>query len=150
MASGQDDNAEAKGSFWPRRGHEISGGASVTARSAEDLFRTLALAVRAGDVEAFGAQYEDDAVLAEPGRAVRGATAIADLLRGFLAAEPRFELLGHRVIEAGDVALIHASWRLHLHGTIEEVRPTLLARRQVDGSWKVVIDSPAGCRVDGG
>ena len=122
----------------------------MTARNAEDLFQNLARAIRAGDVDAFGAQYEDDAVLAEPGRAVRGATTIADLLRGFLAAKPRFELLGHRVIEAGDVALIHASWRLHLQGDSEEVRPTLLARRQVDGSWKVVIDSPAGCGVDGG
>lgn len=69
------------------------------------------------------------------------------MLTGFLSRRPHFVLRDSEVVEAGDVALIRSQFTAtttDAAGKREEmqVAPTLVARRQPEGHWLVVIDRP--------
>ena len=104
--------------------------------------------LNAGDVEAVVGLYEPDgAVSPDPSKTVRGREAIRAMVTGFLAQELKFVLQDSEVVEVGDVALIRAQWTVRTtdaDGNSQDMKiaPTLVARRQAEGHWLVVIDRP--------
>jgi ketosteroid isomerase-like protein len=126
----------------------------MPAQSPKELHEMFAKAMSAADAEALLALYEQDAALVPPGSgpsdAVRGENAMRGLLSSFTAMNPSMTM-ETEAIEAGDLALLFGSWTLSatgpdggkitMTGTSAEV-----ARRQPDGSWRLVIDHPTGVK----
>ena len=119
------------------------------ARTPEDVHRLWTDYFIAGDLEGLLALYEPDATLAaQPGASVSGLVAIREVLAGFIAARRTFEIEIGRALQSGDIALLSSSWKLEgeRRGAPYESRGRTadVVRRQPDGSWKYVIDSPFG------
>jgi uncharacterized protein (TIGR02246 family) len=112
--------------------------------------RCSSKALNAGDVDALLALYEPTATFTvEPGTIVSGTAAIREALVGFLALKPSISLKPKVIGNAGDVALVSSTWVLE--GTGPDGKPVELTgtsaevvRRQADGTWKFVVDSPWG------
>jgi uncharacterized protein (TIGR02246 family) len=123
----------------------------MAARRPEELDALFAQALNAGDLDALMALYEPNAALApQPGQVVTGAQNIREALRGFIAIKPTLTMLETKTImQTGEIALNSAKW--HLTGTGPDGSPVAMdghsaevARRQADGTWRMVIDSPWG------
>ena len=122
----------------------------MSARSPESLGDLFAQALNAGNLEALMALYEADATLSpQPGQIATGSKAIREALSGFLAMKPTISMKSRVLAAAGDVALTSAKWELtgmgpdgdRLTMTGESIE---VARRQRDGSWLFLIDTPWG------
>jgi ketosteroid isomerase-like protein len=122
----------------------------MPARSPEDLDRLFESAMNAGDLDALVALYEPRATLSpEPGTVVTGTPALREALGGFVAAKPRITLKPRLVAQSGDIALTTSRWTLSGHGPDGKPmemqgQSAEVARRQPDGTWLFVIDSPWG------
>ncbi len=119
------------------------------ARTPEELHRLWADYFVAGDLDGLLSLYEPEAALvAQTGAFVTGRHAIREVLARFLALRRTFEIEIGRAIRSGDIALLASSWKLEgeLRGEPYETtgRTADVARRQPDGSWLLVIDSPYG------
>jgi ketosteroid isomerase-like protein len=119
------------------------------ARTPEDVHRLWTDYFVAGDLEGLLSLYEPDATLAvQPGASVSGRVAIREVLAGFLAVRRKFEIEFGRALQSGDIALLSSTWKLEgeQRGAPYESsgRTADVVRRQPDGSWKYVIDSPFG------
>lgn len=120
----------------------------MAARRPEEVDQLFARAFSAGDLEALVALYEPAAVLVpQAGQAAAGREAIRGALQGLLTlcGELRHEVKS--VVETGDLALVRSDWSLV--GTAPGGCPLSLSsrasevvRRQPDGTWLYVIDSP--------
>ena len=121
----------------------------MPARTPDDLHQLFLTRINAGDAEAVAALYEEDAILAaDPQKVVRGRAAILDGLKNFLAIRPRMVLNAGRVLRNGSVAILYSDWTISAtkpDGSLlsVDVRPTVVAREQPDGTWLVVIDDPS-------
>jgi enoyl-CoA hydratase len=114
----------------------------------EELGRLFAERASAGDLDGMMALYEHDAAFVGPdGVAAAGRAAIRERLEGLLALAPQLTMLASETVFAGDVALISNRWRVELGGneggTGYDGTSTEVARRQPDGNWQYVIDSPS-------
>ena len=116
----------------------------------EDADNLISQAISDGDIEAGLALYEPGAsFVSEPGLVVTGTDAIRKVLEGFMALKPQITLEVEKVIQSGDLALLHA--RYTIKGTDAVGIPMEMTgksaevvRRQADGSWLFVIDNPFG------
>jgi uncharacterized protein (TIGR02246 family) len=121
----------------------------MPAQTPDDIHRLFAEGMNARDAEAVAALYEEDAILvSDPKTIVRGREAILDGLKNFLAIGPRMTLNAARIVRNGDIAILYSDWTIkgaNPDGSLMtvDVRPTHVARRQADGTWKVVIDDPS-------
>ncbi len=122
----------------------------MPARNPESLGDHFAQALNTGNLDALLALYEPEATLSpQPGQLVTGTKAIREALSAFLAMKPTIAIKSRPVAAAGDVALTSAKWELTGTGpdgnpikmTGESVEVT---RRQQDGTWLFLIDSPWG------
>jgi len=94
--------------------------------------------------------YEPGAKLVMgPGQEPTGHAAIEKTFAEFLAMNPKMQMETLYVVESGDMALTSSKWSLT--GTGPDGNPMALQgkavevlRRQSDGSWLAVIDSPFG------
>ena len=110
----------------------------------------LVEAINRADLEGASALYEKDAVLvAQPGQLARGSGELKNALAGFIAMRATLRSDAHQVIEAGDIALYIARWRLD--GTGRDGQAISMAgessdvlRRQPDGRWLIALDNPWG------
>ena len=72
---------------------------------------------------------------------------IDKVVRGLLDGSPHITPLASSMLVAGDVALISNRWRISFGGMPAgasfEGASTEVTRRQADGSWLYVIDSPS-------
>ena len=106
--------------------------------------------INTGNFETLMSLYEPQAAFAtQPGRLAPGLGGIRDALGGFVAMNGKLDLEVRRVLEVGDLALVVGEWSFI--GTGPHGEPVKLAaknadvlRRQVDGSWRFVIDNPWG------
>ena len=116
--------------------------------SPEEIHAVFEDAFNSGDADALLALYERDAVFEpEPGQLVSGTDAIREALGGFLALQGTLTMQTKKVVEAGDIALVHGSWSLTGTGPDgSEVNlsgeSTEMLRRQAGGTWLFVIDIP--------
>jgi uncharacterized protein (TIGR02246 family) len=122
----------------------------MSERRPEEIHQAFMAAFNAGDAAALVALYEPEAsLMPAPGQVVTGRAAIGEALAGFLALKGRMTIETVRVIQSGDVALLHGAWILSGMGpdgsAIEMAgRNAEVVRRQADGSWMFAIDNPFG------
>lgn len=120
-----------------------------TARKPEELHALFAHHANGGDVDALVRLYEPDAIYVSPeGGQAKGAAAIREMLGQALAIQTNLETTTRHAIVAGDIALLASHWHAsfkakkgkaaHAQGTSTEI-----ARRQPDGTWLYLLDTPA-------
>lgn len=122
---------------------------SSAPRTPEDVHRLWEEYFVAGNLDALVSLYEPDAAfVAQSGAFVTGRRAIREVLAGFIAVRRSFDLEIGRAVKTGDLALLVSSWKLEgeQRGEPYETsgRTADIVRRQPDGSWRLVIDSPYG------
>jgi uncharacterized protein (TIGR02246 family) len=107
-------------------------------------------ACNAGDLDRLVELYESDAVIVErTGERKEGTEAIREHLRNLLSLEPAMTILNSRAVIAGEFAQLSSHWQATAvapdGSAVElEYHGSELARRQPDGSWRLVIDNPWG------
>ena len=122
----------------------------MAARQPEELDVMFERALNAGDLEGLVALYEPTATFTvQPGNVVNGTEAIREALTGFLAMKPEIHLSPRMLGNTGEVAMISSNWTMK--GTAPDGSPVDLTgdsveivRKQPDGTWKFIIDSPWG------
>lgn len=127
----------------------------MPAMKAEEAVQSFFKAFNRGDLEAVVAFYEPTATLvAQPGQVVKGLGAVRKALIQFLSMKPAMSLERSTVVTAGELALSVVRWSLD--GTGPDGTPVRMSgttsdvlSRQVDGSWRFVIDNPWGAGILG-
>ncbi len=126
----------------------------MRARSPEQLDRLFSEALNAGDLDALMNLYEPQAALRpQPGQVVQGTNAVREALGAFIGMKPTISLNAKTLAQADDIALTSAKWELK--GTAPDGNPVQMSgqsvevsRRQADGTWLFVIDTPWGLEWD--
>ena len=121
-----------------------------TARTADEVHALFGERFQAGDLEGLVALYEPTALIAPQADQIAvGHSGIRDCLAGFLALNGKFVTVLNQALVANDVGLLYSSWTLE--GKQPDGTPMKMAgqtsdvvRRQADGNWLFVIDSPFG------
>jgi len=116
----------------------------------EEVLKSIVDGINAGNLEAVMPLYETGAAFAaQPGSLSHGLPGIREAVAGFLAMKGKLDLQVTRVLEASDLALVIGAWSFT--GTGPDGKPVTLSaksadvlRRQVDGTWRFVIDNPWG------
>ena len=122
----------------------------MSAETPEQLLKAVVDGINAGNIEALMSLYEADAAFAsQPGSLAHGPAGVRGSLAAFLAMKGTLDLEVTRVLEAGGLAFVAGVWSFT--GTGPDGKPMTLTgrngdvlRRQADGSWRFVIDSPWG------
>ena len=122
----------------------------MAARSPEEIDGIFERELNAANLDGLLALYEPGAAFtAEPGKVVTGTAAIREAIQGFLSLKPRITLTPRVLANAGDIAMVSSKWSLK--GSAPDGSPVDLSgesveilRRQPDGTWKFIIDSPWG------
>jgi uncharacterized protein (TIGR02246 family) len=122
----------------------------MPAQDPEQLDELFEKALNSGDLDALVNLYEHDASLSpQAGQVVTGAKAIREALSAFVGMKPTITLRVKTVARTGDIALTSARWELTGTGPDGNSITTSgqsaeVSRRQPDGTWLFVIDSPYG------
>jgi ketosteroid isomerase-like protein len=122
----------------------------MAARSPEEIDRIFERELNAGSLDGVVALYEPTAAFTvEPGKVVTGTAAVREAIAGFLALKPNISLSPRVLANTGEIAMVSSKWQLK--GTAPDGSAVDLAgesveilRRQADGTWKFIIDSPWG------
>ena len=122
----------------------------MSVRSPEEIDRIFERELNAGNLDGLVALYEPTAAFTvEPGKVVTGTAAVREAIAGFLALKPNISLSPRVLANTGDIAMVSSKWKLK--GTAPDGSAVDLSgesveivRRQADGTWKFVIDSPWG------
>lgn len=115
----------------------------------DELHKTFAAAFDAGDVASILDLYEDDAVQVQPdGTIVTGHDKLAESFTRMIQAGMKMQGAPQRAVITGDIALTSTHYEYPTDGpdgtkTVTHVATAEVSRRQADGSWRLVIDSPA-------
>lgn len=114
----------------------------MPAQKPEDLHPLFEQAIRAGDLDTLMSLYESGASMPNQTGEVRtGAELIRQDLEPFAAMKPDMKLKLNKLIQAGDIALMHSEWAATSPAAMSG-RSIEVARRQADGTWRYVIDDP--------
>ena len=122
----------------------------MAARSPEEIDRLFEQELNAANLDGLMALYEPTATFTvQPGKVVAGTAAIREALKGFLDLKPRMTLSPRVLANTGDVAMVCSKWSLKgtaSDGTAVDLsgESAEIVRRQADGTWKFIIDSPSG------
>jgi ketosteroid isomerase-like protein len=122
----------------------------MAARNPEEIDAIFERELNAGNLEGLLALYEPNATFTvQPGTIVSGTAAIREALTGFLSLKPRISLEPRVLGNNGEVALISSKWSLKGTGPDGSAvdlggESTEVVRKQADGTWKFIIDSPWG------
>ena len=122
----------------------------MTARSAADLIRLFSERFAAGDTDGLLTLYEAEALFPTHHGTARGADEIRTVLQGYIESGAALDFDRQVAFETGDLALIQNAWTLTTAGGDKATGVTVeVARKQPDGTWKYVIDSPDGAALLG-
>lgn len=120
----------------------------MAADSAQDLILLFSDRFAAGDIDGLLELYENDAVFPNHHTTARGPEQIRAVLQGYIDSGAKLEFDGQVAFECGDLALVQNGWKLTTVAGDEVTGTTVeVARRQPDGLWKYVIDSPDGAAL---
>lgn len=123
----------------------------MSAKSPEELQDLIEKALNDHDLDSLIELYEDGAALATPpdGAVVIGKESVRAVMGNFVGLKPVFKYTKKKVFQSEDIALLSGTWTLkgtgpdgnpvEMNGTTAEA-----ARKQSDGSWLYVVDSPFG------
>jgi uncharacterized protein (TIGR02246 family) len=121
----------------------------MPAYNPNQVHRAFTQAFNSGDIDAVMALYEPDAccIEPEPGTLAEGWDAVREVVKAFLALKGQITFDTKKVVQAGNLAVLHGEWSLA--GTGPDGSPVSLAgtttevvRKQPDGTWLYVIDLP--------
>lgn len=130
----------------------------MAGRTPEETGDLIGEAMKRKDLDGALDLFEPEAVFVDPssGQQMHGHDEIRQALVGFMEVDA--QLLPSpppTILVSGDVALVLAPWTLEVAG--EDGQPvrqsgqaTDVLRRQADGTWRFVIDNPAGVELPGG
>ena len=122
----------------------------MPANSPQEVAKLIAQGLGSGDLVGIIALYEPNACfVTEQGQVLQGHTAIRESIAGFIALKPTMSAESRTIVQADDVAIVYTKWSLSgtgpEGGTVSmSGRSTDVMRRQPDGTWLCVIDSPFG------
>lgn len=109
---------------------------------------------QSGDIAGVMNTYESPAtVVFEPDAPISDAAQLEQMFSGMASVNPEFDYAaGHEVIVNGDIAVHIAPWSMtgktpDGQDIAQSGLSVAVLRRQVDGSWKMVIDNPHGGRL---
>ncbi len=120
----------------------------MKASNPQDLPRLIVEGLNSGDVDSVVSLYEPNGIIApDPNQVVVGHAAIRSLTANFVSLRPWLILHDSESVQTGDVALVRSRvtlTTLDAEGkkTETHLKPILVARRQSDGCWLVIIDRP--------
>lgn len=121
----------------------------LMAQQPEELYLHFAAALNTSDVAAIMALFDAEGqTIPLPGQPpVAGMEALRAVWEQCVALKPHIEYTSTSVMQADGVALLRSQWRLS--GMLPDGNRTeftgkgvQVARRQVDGSWRFLIDNP--------
>jgi|GEM_PF-522897 len=115
----------------------------LPARTPEDTCRQFRDAMRKGDLDSALAVYDREAVFLNASTEIKkGASGLSEELAPFAAVRAVFDFHVKRVIQAGDIALLHTIWTVTMPGERMSLFAIDVARRQPDGTWRWLIGDP--------
>jgi len=92
--------------------------------------------------------YEDDAVFPTHQGTANGIDQIRTVLQGYIDSGAKLVFTDQVAFETGDLALVQNAWTLTTaSGDMATGVTVEIARKQSDGNWKYVIDSPDGAAL---
>ena len=112
------------------------------------MLLSLYKAINNGDISSAVKFYEPDAkIISESGRTIKGWQQIREYLEQFIEKRPTVIALTEELIETEDFTICLFRSRLLESSTNEspiqvEGSATMILRRQLDGSWRIAIESP--------
>ena len=102
------------------------------------------------DIDGLMELYEEDAVFPTHRGTAKGSAEIRAVLQGYIDSGASLSFTGQIGFETGDLALIQNAWTMTTATGDTATGVTVeVARRQPDGRWKYVIDSPDGAALLG-
>jgi len=122
----------------------------MAADDAKELIGLFSDRFSKGDIEGLLELYEDEALFPNHHGTARGEGQIRKLLQGYIDSCAKLAFGAQVSFETGDIALVQNAWILTTVGGEKVSGVTAeVARRQKDGRWKYVIDSPDGAGLLG-
>lgn len=115
-----------------------------------NVVESMSRAMGEGNLEKVLLAYEKNACLvASPELHVTGEE-FKMAMNGYVQISPKFTMLEHEVVQAGDIALHIAPWSMEAKDPssgdkiLQEGLSVAVFRRNQDGNWLMVIDNPFG------
>lgn len=124
--------------------------------NAQEVHKKLAEAYNTGDLDTVLGMYDVDGIIVtEPDNPVSGVEKFKDAVKGILSVKGKMEINTVYCLVAGDVAVGRSEWSIRDEGEVKVAAKGIeLLKKQVDGTWKVLIDHAFGaeasrvCAVD--
>ena len=122
----------------------------MAAARAKDLIGLFSERFSKADIEGLLDLYEDGAVFPTHHGTANGIVQIRAVLQGYIDSGAKLVFTDQVAFETGDLALVQNAWTLTTaSGDMATGVTVEIARKQSDGNWKYVIDSPDGAALLG-
>ena len=120
----------------------------MAAKNAVDLIGLFAERFAVGDIDGLLELYEENAIFPNHHTIAKGKEQIRAVLEGYINSGAKLRFDRQIAFETGDIALVQNAWTLTTVSGDEVTGVTVeIARKQPDGRWKYVIDSPDGAAL---